>query len=76
MVVAMLCRNKPEQPKMYYHIMDANIVRFLMEHDCHPLYMSGNTYYFSRNNLVQKWLTEYEKSTRKEVGDGVEKSKL
>ena len=61
----MLCRKKPDQPKMYYHIMDSNIVRFLVEHGCHPLYMDGKTYYFSRNDLTQMWLAEYEKNFKK-----------
>lgn len=65
----MLCRNKPDNAHMYYHIMDKNIVQFLIEHGCHPLYMAGHTYYFSRNDLTQMWLAEYNKSSRKEVED-------
>lgn len=56
--------------------MDSNIVRFLVEHGCHPLYMDGKTYYFSRNDLTQMWLAEYEKISRKEVGDAIETSEL
>ena len=62
----MLCRNKPDHPQMYYHIIDSKIVKFLIKHGCHPLYMAGGTYYFSRNDLTQMWLAEYEKSQRKE----------
>ena len=51
---------------MYYHIMDSKIVKFLIEHGCHPLYMAGGTYYFSCNDLTQMWLAEYKKSQRKE----------
>lgn len=63
----MLCRSKPDNPTLYYHIMDTALIHYLMKHGCYPLYSDGTTMYFVKNEETKKWMSEYKKSGGKEV---------